>query len=335
MAKLSVASVSMALRDNPRLPADTINRVKRIAEELGYFPDPALSALAAHRSRVRVSRDFSVLALVSNWSRKDAWTSLPSARQFIEGASVRARELGYTLQHHWARTDGVSAARFSDILQARGVRGLLLAPFESPESSLELDWKSFSVVTMERTAQFHHLVPNHYEDLLLCWKKVRSLGYERVGLAVRKDLAIRWSNQWEAAYAYAQSHAKRKLVSIPTLELSQDNHLEQLRGWIRKYRPQVVIGRCEDFIEASNAEGLEVPRDIGYVSLNIIDDVPGASGINQHREIMGAVAVDVLNSLLQRNQSGFQPASIGTQIDGTWRVGSTLSKLVPKPAARG
>ncbi|MCH6255121.1 LacI family transcriptional regulator [Puniceicoccaceae bacterium K14] len=330
-AKLSVASVSMALRDNPRLPASTVDRVKLLAEELGYVPDPALSALAAHRSRVRVFRDFSVVALVSNWSTKDAWASLPSAQQFIEGARARARELGYSLQHHWAKADGVSAARFSDILRARGIRGVLLAPSEFPETKLELDWESFSVVTMERNAQFHHLVPNHYEDLLLCWKKVRSFGYERVGLAVRKDLAIRWSNQWEAAYAYACANAKKNLVSIPTLELSEDNPVKQLREWIRAYRPQVVIGRCDNFIEAANAEGLEVPRDIGYVSLNLIDDVPEASGIDQHRGIMGAVAIDVLNSLLQRNQSGFQPASIGTQIDGTWRVGSTLSKAVPQP----
>lgn len=333
-AKLSVAAVSLALRDHPRLPATTIKRVKRLATKMGYAPDPALSALAAHRSRVRLFRDFSVIGLVSNWPTEDAWSARPSAQQFIAGATQRARELGYSLQHLWARKDGASPSRFSRILQARGIRGLILAPFEEADTNFKLDWKSFSVVTIERTqayTQFHHLVPNHYADLLLGWEKIRALGYTKIGLAVRRDLAMRCSHQWEAAHAYAESHAATPVERVPTLELSEDNQFEQIRTWIRTHRPQAVIGRCENFITAANAEGLRVPEDIGYVSLNVVDDEPGASGIDQHRDIMGATAVDVLNTLLQRNQRGLQPASIGTQIDGTWHKGSTLSPRGPGP----
>lgn len=326
-ANLSIASVSLALRDHPRLPEKTRRRVKRIAAKLGYAPDPALSALAAHRSRVRVFRDFSVIGLVSNWSTRDAWVNLPSAKQFIAGATERARELGYSLQHLWAQQDGASPARFSRILNARGIRGLVLAPFEDPDKPFKLDWKSFSVVTIERTTpygQFHHLVPNNYGDLLLCWDQLRKRGYTKVGLAVRRDLAARWSHQWEAAHAYAQSHSDQRLEPVPTLELTVENQFEEIRQWIRTHRPQAVIGRCDNFIEAAAAEGLRVPEDIGYVSLNIIDDVPDATGIDQHRDVMGANAIDVLNSLLQRNQRGPQPASIGTQVDGSWHEGATL-----------
>jgi LacI family transcriptional regulator len=111
---------------------------------------------------------------------------------------------------------------------------------------------------------------------------------------------------------------------VPTLELTVENQFEEIRQWIRTHRPQAVIGRCDNFIEAAAAEALRVPEDIGYVSLNIIDDVPDATGIDQHRDVMGANAIDVLNSLLQRNQRGPQPASIGTQVDGSWHEGATL-----------
>lgn len=333
-AGLSIAAVSIALRDHPRLPAETRDRVKQIATELGYAPDPALSALAAHRSRVRVFRDFTVIGLVSNWSTSDSWSKQTSAKQLIEGATNRARELGYSLQHLWARADGATPSRFNRILEARGIRGLILAPFENPDALFPLDWKAYSVVTIERSkhyANFHHLVPNHYADLLLCWSQLRARGYTRVGLAVRRDLAVRWSHQWEAAHAFAQSQETgAKLDFVPTLELSPTNQTEQIRTWLRTHRPQAVIGRCENFREAAAAEGLKIPRDIGYVSLNIIDDLAGTSGIDQHRDIMGATAVDVLNSLLQRNQRGMQPASIGTQIDGTWHDGKTLRAKPPK-----
>ena len=54
------------------------------------------------------------------------------------------------------------------------------------------------------------------------------------------------------------------------------------------------------------------------------DDVEGVSGIHQHREVTGATAVDVLNSLLQRNFRGEHEVSVGTQVDGSWSEGNTL-----------
>ena len=90
---VSIAAVSLALRNHPSISAATTERVKKVAKELNYTPDPGLSALAAHRSRLRVHRDFSVIAFVTNWSTRDAWTKRASARQAIEGATLRARSL--------------------------------------------------------------------------------------------------------------------------------------------------------------------------------------------------------------------------------------------------
>lgn len=325
--RLSVAAVSMALRDHDGVSPETAARVKVMAKRLNYAPDPAMSALAAYRSRLRVYRNFSVIGLVSNWSAQAAWSSLRSARAVISGATERARELGYSLEHLWARVSGASAPRFNAILEARGIRGLILAPFEAPDATFELNWANYSVVTIERPTRyshFHHVVENHYADLLLCWEKLRERGYQRIGLVVRGDLAHRWSHQWEAAHSFAQTHGPTQFIHVPTLELKGADPVGQIRGWLREYRPEVVINRSEDFFSAADAEGLRVPADLGYVSLNVIDDRPGVSGILQHRDIMGATAIDVLNSLLQRNQRGFQPVSLGTQVDGSWTEGTTL-----------
>ncbi|MGE9292010.1 MAG: LacI family DNA-binding transcriptional regulator, partial [Puniceicoccales bacterium] len=65
---LSVSAVSMALREDASIPAETVKRVKDAAQRLGYAPDPALSALAAYRSGLKVREDFNVIALVSDIS---------------------------------------------------------------------------------------------------------------------------------------------------------------------------------------------------------------------------------------------------------------------------
>lgn len=338
-AGLSVAAVSMALKNHRSLPAETIERVKALADEMGYAPDPALSALAAHRSRLRVKKDFSVIGLISNWSTENGWTQLPSAQAVIEGANARALELGFTIQHMWSKSENLSASRFDQILKARGIRGLILAPFEDPGDYLQLDWKQYSVVTVEKPFQythFHHVVQNHYSDLLLAWGKIRERGYQRIGLVVRDDLANRWGHQWESAHRLAQFSTNTREETIPTLQLKgtdKDEHVDLVKSWLQLFKPEAVISRCDCFFEATDALNLRIPEDLGYVSLNVTDDVESVAGIHQHRDVMGATAVDVLNSLLQRNFRGEHEVSVGTQVDGSWIDGNTLLAKVSRHAS--
>ena len=50
------------------------------------------------------------------------------------------------------------------------------------------------------------------------------------------------------------------------------------------------------------------------------------SGILQHRDVLGAAAVDILHSLLHRNHSGPHAVAQGTQIDGSWHEGRTVAR---------
>jgi LacI family transcriptional regulator len=326
-AGLSIAAVSMALKNHPSLPKQTIERVKEIAKTLKYAPDSALSALVAHRNRIRIRNDFSVIGLISNWSIPNEWSELSSAQEVIQGAKERAMELGYNLQHLHVESSGAKGVRLNQILKARGIRGLILAPFQHYQDTIDLECEDFSVVTIEKATKypnFHHIIPNQFDDLMLCWEKLHERGYKRVGLVVMSDLAERWHHQWEAAHNYASAQFESAPAPIPILKLDKSNQTDRISSWLREHRPQAVISRCDRFFEAAKQEKLRVPEDIGYVSLNISDDRPGASGIDQNRKTMGSIAVDALNSLLLRNQRGQQDVATGTLVDGTWHEGDTL-----------
>lgn len=325
--RLSLSAVSLALRKPGALPATTVARVQRAAAALAYVPDPALSALSAYRSRQRVRRNFSVIALVSDWQGRNDWLRRPAAQTLWSGAAARATALGYTLQHLWAREGGVTPARFSQMLQARGIRGLILAPFEQPEARFELAWENFAVVTIERPARytrFHHVVPNYYADMLLAWSQLRQRGYRRIGLALDVELAVRSAHQWEASHRYQQSVAPRGTVAVPTLVNRPHDASDRTVAWVRRHRPDAIVSRSEAVLPALLAAGLRVPADVGYVSLNVLDDAPGVSGILQPRAVMGAAAVDALNSLLLVSQRGPGAHAIGTHVDGEWHEGRTL-----------
>ena len=327
---LSVAAVSMALRDHPSLPAATIARVKRAALKLNYTPNPAGSALAAYRQQLRVRRDFSVIALVSHWPTRDDWLQRPSAQRLLAGATARARAYGYELQHFWGREEGMTPARFSSVLTSRGIRGLILAPLEHPNSRLDLDWEKFSTVTIERPvryAHFHHVLPNYSADVRLAGIRLRERGYTRIGLVIEANLAERVAHQWEATHAFEQSRTGPASAAIPTLIVSGPQPAATIGAWLRTHRPDAVISRCNDVLAAAAAVKLRVPRDLGYASLNVLDDTPGVSGILQHRDVMGAAAVDALHGLLHRNHRGPHAVAQGTQIDGSWHEGRTVRKL--------
>ena len=329
-AQLSVSAVSMAMKNDPTIAEATVDRVKRIAEEMGYSPDPALSALSAYRSKLRVQHQFSVIGLVTNWSCRNAWSGNPLQKEVIHGAKERALRLGYSLQEFWAQEDGVSPKRFSHILQSRGIRGLILTPFENNDDVLDLDWKQFSVVAISRPSNytlFHHVVQNHYMDMMLCWEKLSERGYSRVGLVVQNELDVRWSFQWDAAHILSQMQRDDSKGHIPVLRVEGENDHGAIRAWLREHRPQVVSSRCHHFLEAVKMEGLKIPQDVAYISLNVNEDIEGATGIRHRRDMLGATAVDVLNSLLHRNHKGPDDVSLGTQVDGIWNEGTTLPSL--------
>ena len=68
-ARLGVSriAVSMALRDHHRISLELRKKVRRVAKEMGFVPDPFLSALAAHRQQRVTTKEHGVLAWINHW----------------------------------------------------------------------------------------------------------------------------------------------------------------------------------------------------------------------------------------------------------------------------
>ncbi|MDP3072446.1 MAG: LacI family DNA-binding transcriptional regulator [Opitutaceae bacterium] len=327
LADLSVASVSMALRNSPNVSRGTIARVKEIAHSLGYRPDPTLSALATYRKRLNGAPITAALALITNWRDKEKWITHPNPRLFVARATERAAELGYSLQHFWAREGGITPRRFNQILQARGIRGVLLAPPEHPADELELEWDRYSVMCLERPGRigpFDFVEPDQYHAIALCWEHLQARGYRRPGLVVDEYFTARWGHRWEAAHGQLQLQHCPRSQRVPTLVVTEQRPVDQIRSWLRKHQADAVINRSLSFAAAVTTEGLSIPGDLGYVSLNTDADRPDASGITQRFDLLGQLAIDQLHRRLLTSQRGPGQIAVGTQVCGSWRDGTTL-----------
>jgi len=107
---LTQATVSMALGDAPTLSRDTRDRVRKMAAEMGYSPDPVLQRLASYRKRIQPSDYRGTLAWLTNFSEREGWSRWPAFQGYFDGASKRAAELGYRLEPFWLREPSLSVA---------------------------------------------------------------------------------------------------------------------------------------------------------------------------------------------------------------------------------
>ena len=144
-------TVSLALRNHPRIPPETRARVQAIAAKLGYRANPLVSALMRSRRSGNAVKHVT-LAYVTNHPTRYGWRPVQHDRpDFFPGAVQKARDLGYKLEHFWLAEPGMTPARFCDVLTARGIHGLIVGRLPPGQTALDLAWERFSCVALGMT----------------------------------------------------------------------------------------------------------------------------------------------------------------------------------------
>lgn len=329
-AGVSIATVSKCLSGKRDVAAVTRRRVLALCRKLGYRPNPLVAALMRSRRRHAAPTDTLTLAFVTAFPTADGWRTHPSPifRQMFAGAEARARERNYRLEPFWLFRDGMSNARFSQMLAARGIRGLLIAPVPDTHTAIELAWGEFSTVVLgltPTTRTFHRVATDYYQSMLLaveeCWK----LGYRRPGLAARRETITRLEYRWEGAWQVACGHLG---LAAPPPPLFVDEWTPgAVERWLEREQPDVVIapvlGRLEEIVRGS---GRRIPRDLGLVGLLVPQAGARLSGILQDGEVIGAVAIDQLIAAVERNETGIPDHPITHTTLGRWNPGRTVRR---------
>ncbi len=322
-------TVSRALKNNSRIPEVTRRLVKAKAKELGYAPDPVLSSLIAYRSsQLRVSYK-ATLGWITNHPTRDGWREYEKIAYF-RGVKMRAIELGYELEEFWLGAPGMTQARAIQILQARNIRGLFFVPEHGSHSQLLLDWSRFSSLTFGHTLArpiFHSVDTDHYRSFALLMKRLKQLGYRRLGFAIWSIVQDTTDRNWTAAFYAHQACAPQKQVPV---FIDKPWRIEEFRAWFEKYRPDVVISHDETLLGWIESWGLKVPEDVGFVlAARHGEAQPRCSGIDENSAKVAEVAVNVLVDMINRGESGIPRIPISTLVEGTWFDGKTLRSEAP------
>ncbi len=322
------STVSLALRDHPRIPLETRDRIRGIARELGYRTDAMLAALCAYREMKRTPTDRGVVAWLTNHQTERGWAESACNRDYFQGASARAAERGYRLEQFWLAAPEIDETRMSKILWTRGIQGVLLPPQERIRG-INLDWKNFSAVTFGYTLSHPrlHLVSNHeYRTMGTLFSELTGRGYERVGLVNLRNQDERVDHNWLAAYLVEQ-RSLRAGMTIPPLILESWDDREFL-GWVEEFRPDAIVTKLPDVLLSLKQARFRVPEDIGVAFHSLDENPSGLSGMKKNSFQIGVMAVDLLVDMLHRNERGVPALAYLLMVEGSWHEGRTVRPSV-------
>ncbi len=165
---VSASTVSRALKNDPRITKKVRQKIIDAAQELGYRPDPSVSALANYRWKT-TARDFSgVVAWITvGDSSEELRRKYPEFDLYWKGANACADRFGYQIEE-FAITEDMPLEKLEKILYARNVKGLLLPPETTPfEHWEQLHAGDYSIVRLSRTVhnlEAHLVTTNQTAD---------------------------------------------------------------------------------------------------------------------------------------------------------------------------
>ncbi len=325
-AGVSQMTVSLALRNHPRIPASTRRRVTRAAKALGYVRDTKVGELMNYLRSRRERRDLTPVAFLNAYAVPAVEKSDPYSRSLYLGAASRAEELGIRLEPFWLHEPGRSQARLARMLEHRGFRGLLISPLDPKAPEFAFDCRSFTAVTTSYSAfflGFNQVLTNRLQGLQLSTERLLDLGFKRIGMIVDDDLDFRSRHMATAYFSWFQQQlpARQRVPVWREAVLTRRGFLR----WFRRHRPDVVLTSPIEPYRWLREEGLRVPGDVAYATLCVSSyDEPGLSGIDERPDRIGAVALETLAAQIHLNESGLPRLHRLIGLDGEWRQGDTV-----------
>ena len=333
---LSRMTVSLALRDDVHVAKSTKRKVLAMSRKLGFRADPKVAKLMSDLARLRRTPGYQgEIAFLTSSQSEFAWKESYHFSGCYRGAEKRALELGYRLTPFWTRDPQFEKKRLSNILFARGIQGIIIAPLAVDvagvaDSVLDLDWKRFCLVHLGATLlrpELNLVRHNHFHGMRHSLEQLESHGYRRIGFAIVESGDILSSRLWTAAYLHWRNRrgmdADLPGFVYPWGAFPEDRFCD----WIRDHQIDAVVTMQGDLYPAIKRIQKSLSRHVGFSVLDHPGDKSPFSGIEQNAAEHGQVAVDQLVHAMNHNLTGLPRHPLQTLIQGRWHESASTRKL--------
>jgi DNA-binding LacI/PurR family transcriptional regulator len=315
----------MALRGTGRISENTRRRIRDTAEEMGYRPDPLLSAFSRHRQKG--ASPGSVLALISQAPYADWQSPIVST----------ANRLGYRLEV-FCRRDYPSQQALVRTLEARGIAGVIFME-DRASPVLEKDlWSPFRGVQCgpypsgdDADSPFPIVRHNPFDAVSVAWRKGIEAGFQRPALLLltKNQRLDTVEDKTLAGYLYRQ---QREFLDRDPLrprvfrldETDQAQERETTRQWIAENRPDLIIsGSLRGYQHLLECD-FEVPGDFPVIVVRKSRAHPEVAGLVLDRIAVTQTAVFHLHTIIQHGPELQDTHAATVVLNPNWMDGTSF-----------
>lgn len=318
-------TVSLALKGDPRVVATRARKIRRVAAELGYRPDPKLAQVMSQIAQKTKGSPNKLAVLVgADFDRPDPWSTGSSFERFYTSMSRRMADYGYTFDCFWLGQSRMTPARLRQIILHRGIEGLVVFSYASAPAVIDFDFSGFAASVIGRGLAHPRLDAagsNLHNDLDCVIRNALRLGYRRPGLAIPLSAAARSLHCWEAAYQFYQSNLPAR-ARVPACVFDPAS-IRPLQRWADQHRPDCIIGQSTTY-DVLQRLGYALPGQFGFATLVQESRLPGLAGINLALDLIASKAVDIVVEKLKTNRRGLPQEPELILYEGKWWDGASL-----------
>ena len=310
------ATVSLALRNSPQISRSRREEIHRVAEELGYRPNPMISSLMANLRESRPIPQHTGLFFLHMGKHMNVSSDpMDHMSHYFSGAQEQAAKKGFRLESFPLRQSGMSSRRIEKIIRSRGIPGVIIAPGHQYFPLPDLPWSTLSTVMIGRSypgPEHDRIFTNFYSSARIAVRKLDSTSHKDIRLILPEEHDRNTDQMWSAGYL--QEIQDRKRFHPPLIVQNAD----QVVAWVQQNPFCTVLG-TNQILDWLNA-GRDNQLPFTFVSLNV-EGASALSGIQEPHKQIGKQAMDLLIGKILLNQTGFPKCPVSTLMEPSWQQG--------------
>jgi DNA-binding LacI/PurR family transcriptional regulator len=323
-------TVSIALRDGPRVSLELREKVRLVAAEMGYTPDPFLKRLATYRHARESKRLEGTIGWLNHWKSPERLRHYREFEEYWRGAKRAAARMGYRLEECVWPGD-CAATEMQQQLLAREVLGLLIPPHPPETDWGNFDWSRFSLMRFGlsvRQVDSNLVTADHHRSMMMAIQKIHSYGYRRIGLAYNQEHDRAMGGNQYGGFFWAHKFLGIE-TSIPPFDSETKTPKlaartrRNLNAWMRKFQPEAILTATPEVPVILRGLGYRIPKDVAVASTSPYD-IPVDAGIDQCPRSIGEIAAQMLIKQISLNERGEPDAPCRILMESRWKDGRSL-----------
>ena len=322
---VSISTVSRALSDHPRIGLQTKNRVKELAKELNFEPNPKAISFKQKKTFV--------VGVILPDIHEDFFS------EALSGIEIAGIESDYTILFGQSYDDQEKEVKVVEAMKRQRVDGLIISLSKQTQKydHLELLEKfGIPVVYFDRVPPFdaNKVYCNLYKGTVEMVGWLFSKGYKRIAFINGPD---RLQASGERLNGYIEGISKKKLKIdmrlVEKTDLSKESTHDAMKKLLSlKNRPEAIITFNDyvhmDAVKYAQQQNVQVNKDIVFVSyanlpITSYTAHPPLASIEQYPYRQGEKAMRLLIKIINdKSKNKNQPSSYYME-----EVQATLAKM--------